>query len=185
MLGFFEYALILLATVMVGVYWLSNTILPLCYSLPKGLFWCSRGAFRWRLLVISATAPLIWIAATWLLGFVLAWYGGRQLVEKIIEHPGFVHGEWVAVALFFGSLLFSDRARLDVRYDFFWLSLRHARLNVAFHSFIQHHRDVVANCLTELAILADGAGGLARTARHVMAARESQATKATSVSAGK
>ena len=58
MLEFAGYLFALVVTATAMTFWLSNTLLVLVYLIPKAVFWCVKGAFRWTLPLVSVIAPV-------------------------------------------------------------------------------------------------------------------------------
>jgi hypothetical protein len=122
---FLGYALVLLATTVVSIYWFSNILLPIFYGLPKAAKWCAKRAFSWWLLPRYVFAPVFWLVVPIIIGYVLAAVS-PSILQSILTNTGFNHGQIVGLVLLLGSILFNSKTRADLRTDFIRAASRHA-----------------------------------------------------------
>ncbi len=120
MLEFFANLVIFSLMVALIVFWLSNLLLPVLYSIPHALPLCSTGRCSWWFPASCIGTMLIWLctptAALVGVGYLLGkWW--PSALSFLLGSWGFVLGQWLGIVGFMLSL-FSRKTRADMKLDF-------------------------------------------------------------------
>jgi hypothetical protein len=117
----FYWSILFLVGLFLGAWLFYFVLLPLFYGLPRALFGCVKGVYRWALVRRVIVAPAIWcLVCAAAVGAVLSANPG--LIARLPSKHGILWGAWVAFAFGLCSL-FSDA----VKRDFDWKSAEYIR----------------------------------------------------------
>lgn len=106
-----------------SIWWFTVTLLPLFYGLPKAIYWCARGLFRWRVLFYYLIPPLLWnIAFT--VAVVILMERSPATLQRLLQSGGFNGGQLLGLLGCFLHTLRKE-GRSHLRKDFVEACTRH------------------------------------------------------------
>ncbi len=146
---------VVLFVLMLGfqIYWLSNFLLPLFYSIPRSLPLCVSGRCKWRYPASCIGAALVWLLVPIGLGYLLrAWW--PMALSFVMGSWGCRLGYWVGLIGFLLSL-FSRKTRHDIRSEFEDGIRRHLKPTIHLGGFA---RKLLSDAYAHIVTMEDPAG---------------------------
>jgi len=118
----FSWSILFLIGLFLGIWLFYLVLFPLVYGLPRAVYGCFKGVYRWGLVRRVIVAPAIWslLCAAAIGGESLS--ADPNLITGFLAKPGILWGGWVALAFGLCSL-FSEA----VQRDFDWKSKEYIR----------------------------------------------------------
>jgi len=117
----FSWSILFLVGLLLGAWLFYFVLLPLIYGLPRAVYGCVKGVYRWGIVRSLIVAPAIWsLLCAAAVGAVLS--ADPSLIASLLSKHGILWGAWVAVAFGLCSL-FSD----TVKREFDWKSAEYIR----------------------------------------------------------
>lgn len=100
------------------LFWASNILIPIVYSLPCTIWGVVRGRIKFQAILICIIAPVAWAVIPLVIFFVLATFFQTAFDYLISKSVSFVMAQWIAISALILNVVFNTSARNNIKNEY-------------------------------------------------------------------